>query len=100
MLAILIFYVSGAFLVLVLGLGIATTTAFLEFLWVARTIFTAQNVSQLANPHSKGVSAEEKCIFNAANSEHMPYTNSYSKGFSAANKTRWKTSQSKNLIVH
>ena len=30
---------------LVLGLGIATTTAFLEFLWVARTIFTAQNVS-------------------------------------------------------
>ena len=36
---------SGAFLVLVLGLGIATTTAFLEFLWVARNIFTAQNVS-------------------------------------------------------
>jgi hypothetical protein len=32
--------------VLVLGLAIATTTAFLEFLWVARTIFTAQNVSK------------------------------------------------------
>jgi hypothetical protein len=37
-------FFSGAFLVLVLGLGIATTTAFLEFLWVARHIFTKQNV--------------------------------------------------------
>ena len=37
--------VSGAFLVLILGMALATATAFAEFLWNSRKIFANKNVS-------------------------------------------------------
>jgi hypothetical protein len=37
--------VSGAFLVLILGMGLATATAFAEFLWASRKIFVNKNES-------------------------------------------------------
>ena len=36
--------VAGAFLVLIIGTTLATVTAFLEFLWSSRKIFTSENV--------------------------------------------------------
>ena len=39
--------VAGAFLVLVLGMGLSVITALIEFLWVSRKIFSNQNVSKL-----------------------------------------------------
>ena len=37
--------VAGAFLVLILGMGLSTVTAFIEFLWTSRKIFSNENVS-------------------------------------------------------
>ena len=39
--------VAGAFLVLIIGLVMATATAATEFLWAARKIFTSENVGKL-----------------------------------------------------
>ena len=38
--------VAGAFLVLIIGLVMATATATTEFLWAARKIFTSENVGK------------------------------------------------------
>ena len=38
--------VAGAFLVLIIGLVMATATAATEFLWAARKIFTSENVGK------------------------------------------------------
>ena len=36
--------VAGAFLVLIIGMTLATITAFIEFLWDSRAILTSENV--------------------------------------------------------
>ena len=39
--------VAGAFLVLIIGMTLATITAFIEFLWDSRAILTSENVKKV-----------------------------------------------------
>jgi len=49
--------VSGAFLVLILGMGLATVTAVIEFLWASRKIFSNENSDKCSHLKKEAISS-------------------------------------------